>query len=382
MIKNIIFDIGGVLIDFHWKRTMQEKGCPPDAIACLEDKIVMSKDWNDLDLNILPEEEIFNRFRDIASEHGDVIDRFLEYKGEIVTPFPGSRSWMMDLKERGYRVYLLSNYPESFFEIHARDRFDFMDLIDGAVISYELQCVKPDKKIYEHLMDKYALKPQECVFIDDRAVNVEAARKLGMQAIHFHSQKQAIRDLDDLLSLCFTKEGQECIYSGKVMSVWKEHLELPDGREVEYELVKQKGGAAVLPVDDEQNVYLVKQYRNTLNRVNLEIPAGCYDYPEEPKLDCAKRELLEELGITAGNWEYFTEIITDIGISDERVSIFFATELEMGECHLDEDEFIKLIKLPYEEALRMVYAGEIVDAKTVVALLGYEKRRITSGLSG
>lgn len=374
MIKNIVFDIGGVLIDFHWKRTMQERGCSPDGIACLEEKIVMSESWNELDLNILPEEEIFNRFRKMVPGYEDTIDMLIEYKSEIVTPFSGSRKWIKSLKERGYRVYLLSNYPKSFFEIHAAKRFDFMDLVDGAVISYELQCIKPNAGIYTHLLDKYALKPQECVFIDDRQVNVEAARKLGMQAICFHSQKQAIGDLDDLLELCFTKEGQECIYSGKVMRVWKENLELPDGRRVEYERVEQKGGAAVLPVDAEDNVYLVKQYRNTLNRVNLEIPAGCYDYPEEPKLTCAKRELSEELGITAGNFQYFTEIITDIGVSDEKVSIFFATELEMGKCHMDEDEFIKLIKLPYKEALRMVYAGEIVDAKTVVALLGYGKK--------
>lgn len=371
MIKNIIFDIGGVLIDFHWKRTMQEKGCSSDAIACLEEKIVMSEAWNALDLNMIPEKEVFDRFRDIAGEHAEAIDRLLEYKGEIVTPFPDSRTWMMQLKEKGYRIYLLSNYPQSFFEIHARERFDFMDLIDGAVISYEQRCIKPDKKIYTHLLEKYALKPQECVFIDDRPVNVEAARELGMQAIHFHSQKQAMGELNDLLALCFTKEGQECIYDGRVMSVWKEHLELPDGRRAEYELVKQKGGAAVLPVDEEQNVYLVKQYRNTLNRVNLEIPAGCYDYPGEPGLACAKRELSEELGMTAGSWNYFTEIITDIGVSNEKVSIFFAADLELGETHPDEEEFIKLVKLPYEDALSMVYAGEIVDAKTVVALLGY-----------
>lgn len=374
MIKNIVLDIGDVLIDFHWKRTMEELGCSSEVIACLEETMVNSKWWNELDLNIMPEEEIFNRFRELAPNYVKEIDCFLEHKAEFVTSFPKSRSWIMNLKERGYKVYLLSNYPKSFFEIHARERFDFMDIIDGAVVSYELQCIKPDHRIYEHLFKKYDLKPQECVFIDDRPANVEAARALGMQAIRFRSQPQAIRELDDLLALCFTKEGQECIYDGRVMSVWKDYLQLPDGKHVAYELVKQKGGAAVLPIDNEQNVYLVKQYRNTLNQVNLELPAGCYDYLGEEKLVCAKRELSEELGMTAGNWEYLTEIITDIGVSDEKVAIFFATELEMGKRHLDAEEFIKLVKLPYVKALEMVYAGEIVDAKTVVALLGYQNR--------
>lgn len=376
MIRNIILDIGDVLIDFHWKKTMQEKGFSEEAIACLETSMMMSEIWKELDLNITPEEEIFDRFRAAAPEYVKEIDSFLEFKGELVTSFSGSRSWILDLKARGYDVYLLSNYPKSFFEVHAKERFDFMDIVDGAVISYEVQCTKPDVRIYEHLLEKYALKPQECVFIDDRLINVEAARALGMQAIHFHNQEQAMEQLNDLLALCFTKEGQECIYDGRVMSVWKDYLQLPDGKNVEYELVKQKGGAAVLPIDDEQNVYLVKQYRNTLNQVNLELPAGCYDYPGEPKLDCAKRELSEELGMTAGSWRYFTEIITDIGVSDEKVAIFFASDLVMGESHMDENEFIKLVKLPYTDALEMVYTGEIVDAKTVVALLGYGNRNL------
>lgn len=371
MIKNIVFDIGEVLIDFHWKKTMQEHGFSEAAISAFEKNIIMSEDWKQLDLGVLPEPEIFERFQEKIPAYKEELDRFLEFRGEIVTPFSGTRAWLTDLKERGYHIYLLSNYPKSFFELHAAKRFDFMDLIDGAVISYEVQCIKPDKKIYEQLFRKYNIKPEESVFLDDRPVNVQAARQLHMQAIHFKGQEQAKEELNDLLALCFTKEGQSCIYQSHVMSLWKDRLQLPDGDIVEYDLVKQKGGACALPIDEEGNVYLVKQYRNTLNRVNLEVPAGCYDTPDEPPLVCAKRELSEELGISADTWTYFTEIITDIGISDERVAVFFASDLTMGACRLDREEFIKLVKLPYRQALQMVYEGEIVDAKTVVALLGY-----------
>lgn len=371
MIKNIVFDIGDVLVEFHWKRTMQEHGFSEAAISAFGKDMIMSEDWNQLDLGVLPEQEIFGRFKERLTAYTKELDRFLEFGEEIVTPFPGTRAWLKNLKNRGYHIYLLSNYPKSFFEMHAAKRFDFMDLIDGAVVSYEVQCMKPDKKIYEHLFRKYNIKPEESVFIDDRPVNVQAARKLHMQAICFKEQEQAVEELDDLLSLCFTKEGQSCIYKSHVMSLWKDRLQFPDGDIAEYDLVKQKGGACVLPVDAQGNIYLVKQYRNTLNRVNLEVPAGCYDTPEEAPLVCAKRELSEELGITAGTWTYFTEIITDIGISDERVAVFFASDLEMGNCRPDCEEFIKLVKLSYSQALQMVYEGEIVDAKTVVALLGY-----------
>ncbi len=374
MIKNIIFDIGDVLVDFHWKRTMEEHGFSEEAICALGQGMITSERWNQLDLGILPEQEIFEAFKKELPEYRDEIDSFLAFKGEIVTTVPGTREWILDLKKRGFSVYLLSNYPESFFQLHAKNRFDFMDLVDGAVISYELKCIKPDKRIYEHLLKKYALKPEESVFLDDRLVNVCAARELSMQAIHFKNQAEAKRELEDLLLLCFTREGQECIYKGRALSLWKDRLQLPDGAMVEYELVKQKGGACVLPVDAAGFVYLVKQYRNTLNRVNLELPAGCYNYPGEPPLECAKRELQEELGLTAESWEYFTEIITDIGVSDEKVAVFFAGRLTEGKSRPDKEEFIKLVRLPYKKALSMVLEGEIVDAKTVVALLGYQRR--------
>lgn len=372
MIQNIVFDIGDVLIDFHWKRTMKEHGFSDEVICCLEQNMMMSPDWNQLDLNMIPENDIFDRFKKAAPQYADKIDQFRQFKSEIVSPFPGVREWMQDLKKRGYHIYLLSNYPESYFKIHAKERFHFMDLIDGSVISYEVQCVKPDHRIYEHLLKKYDLKPETCVFMDDRPVNVQAARELGMQAFVYTSQEQAKCELEDILALCFTRQDQKCIYEGTVMSLWKDHLELPDGSQVIYDMVKQKGGACVLPVDEEQNVYLVKQYRNTLNRVNLELPAGCYAYPGEPPMQCASRELKEELGIIAEIWHYMTEIITDIGISDEKVAIFHATGLTFGTCKLDEDERIHLVKLPINEAVRLVQCGEIVDAKTVVAILGYK----------
>lgn len=373
MMKNIVFDIGDVLIDFHWKRTMQEHGFSKEAIASLEKNMICSSTWSQLDLGLVSEEEIFEQFRTVVPDYKEEINSFLKFKEEIVTPFAKTRQWLSDLKKRGYHLYLLSNYPRSFFEVHSEKRFDFMDLVDGAVISYEIQCMKPDYKIYRFLLDKYGLRPEESVFIDDRMPNVAAARALGMQGIHFVNQLQAIEELEDLLALCFTKEGQSCIYEGSVMSLWKERLQLPNGYMVEYDLVRQKGGACVLPVDAQGNIYLVKQYRNTLNRMNLELPAGCYDSPEEDRLVCAKRELKEELGMTAGTWTYFTEIITDIGISDEKVAIFFASDLTQGECHPDPEEFIKLVKLPYKEALELVYSGEIMDAKTVTAILGYQK---------
>lgn len=373
MIRNIILDIGMVLIDFHWEKLMRSLQFSDEAVHVLGEKMILSPDWNAFDLGVLPEEQIIEEFKDKIPEYRDEIDLFFANIENVVTSFPRSREWITNLKEQGYQVYLLSNYPKNIFELHRKTKFDFMDLIDGAVISFQIQCTKPDADIYEYLLQKYNLKASESVFLDDRLPNVLAARKLGMQGIHVLTQEQAIEDLDSLLKLCFTKHGYESIYQSRVMELGRERLVLPNGGEVVYDIVKQKGGASVLPLDDDGNVYLVKQYRNTLNRVNLELPAGCYDYPGEPPEICARRELQEELGIVAGQLTYFTEIITDIGISDEIVTIFYARDLEFGERHLDPDEFIDIVKMPFEQALSLVMTGEIVDAKTVVAILGYDK---------
>ncbi len=372
MIRNIILDIGMVLVDFQWKPLMEKLGFSEQAIAVLGENMMLSPDWSMFDIGEIPEAEAIALFKKKIPEYEKEIDMFFENIVDVVECFPHTRQWITDLKTQGYGVYLLSNYPERAFLLHAESKFDFMDIIDGAVISYEIKRIKPDKQIYLHLLEKYALNPKECVFLDDRTLNIEAARMLGMQGIVVKNQEQAMKELDSLLKLCFTKQGYESIYKSNVMELGKEQLRLPNGRQVFYDIVRQKGGASVLPVDDEEQVYLVKQYRNTLGRVNLELPAGCYDFPGEPAITCAKRELQEELGIVAGDMDYFTEIITDIGISDEKVSIFYARDLTFTERKLDEDEFIEIVKMPFAEAYNLVLAGEIVDAKTVVAILGYK----------
>lgn len=159
------------------------------------------------------------------------------------------------------------------------------------------------------------------------------------------------------------------VFQGVLISVEQWDAEIYGGKKALREIVRHVGAAAVVPVDAEGNVTLVRQYRIAMGRVLTEIPAGKKDSPDEDPLRCAKRELSEETGLTAQNWRFLTTIDTSPGFLTERIGLYLATDLTQGEDHPDEDEFLGLVKMPLEEAIARVMAGEIADAKTVCGLM-------------
>ena len=161
----------------------------------------------------------------------------------------------------------------------------------------------------------------------------------------------------------------ETIYDGKIIRVEKWRVSLPDGREAAREVVIHKGAAAIVPVDAQGMVTLVRQHRVALDTFTWEIPAGKLDSVSEDPLDCAKRELEEETGLRAANWRRLSHVITTPGFCTEQISIYLATELSQHEAHADQDEFLRLQKMPLDEAVNRVMAGEFRDAKTCLGLL-------------
>ena len=161
----------------------------------------------------------------------------------------------------------------------------------------------------------------------------------------------------------------ETIYDGKIIRVEKWRVSLPDGREAAREVVIHKGAAAFVPVDAQGMVTLVRQHRVALDTFTWEIPAGKLDSVSEDPLDCAKRELEEETGLRAANWRRLSHVITTPGFCTEQISIYLATELSQHEAHADQDEFLRLQKMPLDEAVNRVMAGEFRDAKTCLGLL-------------
>lgn len=210
MIKNIIFDIGNVLASFRWKDLFKDLGFIGEAFERIAAATVQHPTmWNEFDRSLMSDEEIITKCIERAPEYEKEI-RLLFGKTELlVEEYTYSHEWIKSLKERGYKVYLLSNYGKTSFEA-ARDkgRLSFLPLVDGGVISYEVQMVKPEQGIYEALLAKYHLKAEECVFLDDRAENVEAAECLGLHGIVFEAYEQAVKELEALLLLIGQKSSK------------------------------------------------------------------------------------------------------------------------------------------------------------------------------
>ena len=167
--------------------------------------------------------------------------------------------------------------------------------------------------------------------------------------------------------------AQRRIYSGRVVHLDVDTVRYPDGSTGEMEMLRHPGAAAVLPFASDPRgpdptVLLIWQYRYATGGPLFEIPAGRLDPGEEPD-HCARRELQEEVGVTAGRLERLNTIWTTPGFTDERIHLFWAADLAAGAHAREPDEFIEVAPKPLSEALGMVRSGEICDGKTVVAIL-------------
>lgn len=202
MIKNIIFDIGGVLVDFVPQEAMKRLGIPESIIGELLDKTVNSKWWIQLDIGIMSEEEVMEQMINSSPEYGEYIRNFF-YNGKemLVKEFDYSRDWILQLKKRGYKIYLLSNYPKNYFTIHSK-QMSFIDAADGMVISGFVNMIKPQKEIYNYILEKYDIEPEESIFIDDRMDNVTAAKKAGIRAIRFTDYDTAREKAEAVIREC------------------------------------------------------------------------------------------------------------------------------------------------------------------------------------
>ncbi len=167
-------------------------------------------------------------------------------------------------------------------------------------------------------------------------------------------------------------ERQE-IFAGRVVHLSVERVLMPNGNTADVEIVRHPGAVAVVAVDDNNEVLLVRQYRHAVGEWLLEIPAGKLEPGEDP-LDCVVRELEEETGFRPGTVEPLGGIWPTPGFSDERIWLFLASELEAGKQSLEQDEVLTVVRMPLAEALDAARDGRICDGKSISALLRAERR--------
>ena len=200
MIKNVVFDIGNVLVDFRWRALMEDLQLPEETQKIFEKTVFGSPWWGELDHGIYEEAEILKHFREDNQDHLDAFNLVWDNRDKLVEPYAYAVQWIERLKQAALKVYLLSNYPREIFALHTEcGCFPFLEQVDGKVVSGFVKMVKPNADIYEYLLGEYGLCAEECVFIDDREENVEAARALGMKGIVFASYEQACEALEKLL---------------------------------------------------------------------------------------------------------------------------------------------------------------------------------------
>ena len=161
---------------------------------------------------------------------------------------------------------------------------------------------------------------------------------------------------------------EDVVFSGRIFNVNRLRVELPDGREALRDVVRHPGAVAIVALTDDGRICLVRQYRTSLARVTVEIPAGKLDPGEDP-LVCAHRELREETGMEAEQMAFLTTIATSVGFTDELIHIYMATGLHFVESDPDADEFINVDLVPLPELIGAVLDGRIEDCKTVTGAL-------------
>lgn len=197
MITTVIFDIGNVLVEFSWRKHYELMGYDEAMIERLAKATVRNPGWNEYDRGVLSEEETIQGFVDSDPEIEDDIRRALKNIRTMIKRCDYAIPWIQDLKEKGYRCLYLSNFSHKA-ETECAEALDFIPYMDGGILSYRDKVIKPQPEIYDLLIERYQLVPEECVFLDDTLPNVEAARKAGMHAIHFKNREQALEELKAL----------------------------------------------------------------------------------------------------------------------------------------------------------------------------------------
>lgn len=199
MIKNIVFDMGMVLVEFDWMEYLNGLDMEENIKKIMIEKALGNMDvWNEHDRGVLSDEEFIEFASKEAPEIKSGLEMYMAGVGAIIKEYDYSKNWLHALKERGYHIYILSNYGETPYK-YAKEHFTYFDEADGIVISSEVKMIKPEPGIYKYLLDTYELIPEETVFLDDREDNIQVAESFGIHGIVVKNHEQAVSDLESLL---------------------------------------------------------------------------------------------------------------------------------------------------------------------------------------
>ncbi len=165
------------------------------------------------------------------------------------------------------------------------------------------------------------------------------------------------------------KHTSKQVYDGELLKVFKDEVILPNGKQASREYIKHIGAVGIVPLTDDNKVYVERQFRYPFNSVFTEIPAGKLDRKDEDHLIAAKRELKEETGLVANKWTFLGVFAPAVAYSDEAIWLYLAQDLHIESRNLDDDEFLDVTLVSLDELVEQILSGEITDGKTICALL-------------
>lgn len=197
MIKNIVFDISNVLSPFRFTEYLAEKGFDEAMIKQLYKATAMTPYWEQFERGQLTNDEVIESFISCNPGIAKEIHEAFDSVSGIMGTYDYTEEWIDAIKRAGYKIYCITNFtPAGYHQCY--DKISFVEKFDGCIFSFQEGVVKPERKIYELLLERYNIKPEECVFIDDTPANVDSAKELGMHGIAFENYDDAIEKLREL----------------------------------------------------------------------------------------------------------------------------------------------------------------------------------------
>lgn len=318
-------------------------------------------------------EELVKKFRERYTNIG-------LYESEL---YDGVKELLARLKDDGIKIGIASSKPQAYVE-KLLEKFNVIKYFDSiCAVSFTADC-ETKASIISRCLAELDAKGNEAIVVGDRKFDIEGAKSNYIDSVAVlwgygnkiefaeAGAKFIVEKVDDIesVALGFYEQTEETkgIYNGNIITVHEDIVTLVDGTQAKRELVDHPGGVAVVGLTDNNEILLVRQFRAPYKETIYEIPAGKLEKNEDIR-EAGIREFREECGAYAEVFESLGEIYPTPGYCGEIIRIFYAEGLTFGSQNLDDDEFLDVIKMPFDECISRIMSGEIKDAKTIIGIL-------------
>ncbi len=318
-------------------------------------------------------EELVKKFRERYTNIG-------LYESEL---YDGVKELLARLKDDGIKIGIASSKPQAYVE-KLLEKFNVIKYFDSiCAVSFTADC-ETKASIISRCLAELDAKGNEAIVVGDRKFDIEGAKSNYIDSVAVlwgygnkiefaeAGAKFIVEKVEDIesVALGFYEQTEETkgIYNGNIITVHEDTVTLVDGTQAKRELVDHPGGVAVVGLTDNNEILLVRQFRAPYKETIYEIPAGKLEKNEDIR-EAGIREFREECGACAEVFESLGEIYPTPGYCGEIIRIFYAEGLTFGSQNLDDDEFLDVIKMPFDECMSRIMSGEIKDAKTIIGIL-------------